>query len=267
MDGKKVIFVKKFGIWHKLFCVLMFIGSVLFLKNVLTKHVIISGNSKFYRIIKNPKYNLAVAMFYESCKSQRKDMPEKYKKSVELSDMFKRASCIFRYDDADLMFLAINLDDKRNQEIKNAFEVNACPRFMLIKDGQIYKDKYGLPLTLTGFVKRTDLQKFIDANFETQIMENRDRNREIREKKAEENLANSYGCGWGGWYPYGPGYWDCGFGPYWGGGMGFGGGCGGGFGGCYGGFATRASCSGSRGGCGYGRGSCGGSCRSGGSRR
>lgn len=234
----------------KILYMTIFVLGVFFLKTVFSRHSIISGENQFKRIVNNPKYNLAIVMFYKNSKSLRRDNPEEYRKNKELFDMFKRTSCVFRYDDADLIFLSVNLLDKRNEIFKDKYQLgNTSTKFILIKDGLPYKDKLGYPTTFTGSANAQVLQDFIDSKFETQIIENRERNREIREKKAEESLAASYSWGYAGWYPYGPGYWDCGFGPY---------GCGAiGFGAAWGGFGGRAYCGGGRGGCGGGYRGCG----------
>lgn len=244
----------------RLFISLLLFGSIFFLKTVFTKHVIIKNNNMFSRIIRNPKYNLAIAMFYNSGKMARKEDPAIYRENTKLVNMFKDASNIFRYNDADLMFLTVNILDKHNLIFSDIYELASVPRFMLFRDGQVYTDAAGRPIVLRGFVTRPQLQKFIDTYFGIQIQENRERNKEIRDKKIEQNLANAYywGGGWGPWYG---GYWagdgwggyGYGAGGYWGGSIGIGGtwsGCGRGGYGRGGGCGGRGSCGGRSGGCG-----------------
>lgn len=243
--------------FNKYVLAFLFFIAVFFLETVVArneaKHAIISGESKFSRILSNPKYNLAIAMFYKSGKLLRKEDPALYEKNNKLSQMFKSTSLVFRYRDADLMFLSINLAEKHNEVFESMYGITGTPQFMLFKDGQIFPDLKGQPTVLKGFVTRPDLQAFIDNNFSILLKENSDRNKEIRERKMEEAMANSYYVGWGG-YGYPGGYWGWG-GPYWGAGyMGCAGyfGCGGAIGAC------GRGCGGYRGSCGGGR---GGSCR------
>lgn len=231
---------------NRAFIFIILFCSIFFLKTVFTKHAVIKNNNMFSRIVRNPKYNLAIAMFYNSGKIERKEYPEIYRENNKLITMFKDASNIFRYSDADLMFLSVNILDKHNLIFSDIYDLISVPRFMLFKDGQVYTDKLGRPIVLKGFITRPQLQRFIDTNFGTFIQENRERNKEIRERKIEQNLANAYYWG-GGWGPYYGGYWagdgwgGYGYGPgaYWGGSIGIGG--------------TWSGCG--RGG--YGRGGCG----------
>lgn len=251
------LFTRKLFAHKQIGFYLLFFVSMFFLKTVFTRYEIIKNNKHFSRIITNPRYNLAVAMFYNSDKALRRENPAYYNENIKLINMFKNTSFVFKYNDADLMFLSVNILDKGNAAFSDIYDIIPVPRFILFRDGQVYIDKTGKPVVLKGFATRSQLQRFIDSNFDTLIKENRDRNKEIREKKIEQNLANSYYWG-GGVYPYG-GYWG-GYSPYWGGGYwgggyGWGGsiGVGGTFGGC-----GRGGYGGGRGGCGGGRGGCGG---------
>lgn len=194
------------------------------LKNVLAKHTSAKTERKFNRMIKNPKYNLAIALFYESEKRMRRENPELYRKLKNLKSMFKDASKVFKYEDADLLFMTINLARPKNQGLQSRYNIASTPVFMLFKDGYPYKDKAGNALILEGSPTRPQLQAFIDKNFEEDIEKNRRRNQEIRQKRIEQARARAYYWGWG--YPYG-GWGYGGWGRPWGwggyGGWGYGG--------------------------------------------
>ncbi|MFC1842285.1 hypothetical protein ACFLYU_01370 [Candidatus Dependentiae bacterium] len=217
------------------------------LKTILARRANVKSQDRFYKIISKPRYNLAIVMFYDSSKTMRREDPQEYETIKSMESIFKNTSMVFRYDDADLIFISVNMCNKGNAAFADVYNIKFSPTFILFKDGQPYKDKAGNMAILTGFASRARLDKFIDSHYKELIEKNRKRNREIRDKKIEQNLARSYYWGWG-----------CG-GPYWGG-------CGGwgGYGGCWGGYGGWGGCGGWGGwrGCG-GRRGCGGGYRRG----
>jgi len=200
------------------------------LKNVLATHTSVKAQRKFNRMIRNPKYNLAIVLFYASAKRMRKENKELYEKLQSLKSMFKNTSKVFKYDDADLLFMTVNLARKKNQDLQEMYKIQATPVCMLFKDGYPYKDKAGKLQYLGGFPKRPQLQALINRNFQEDIERNRKRNKEIREKRIEQARARAYY--WGGYGGWGYGGW--GYGGYWGRPWGWGGYGGWGYGGSWG---------------------------------
>jgi len=214
----------KTSFMRNLFFLFLAFSAMSLLKNVFARHESIKSERRFNRMLRNPRYNLAIILFYESEKRMRRDNRDLYQKIQNLKEMFKSTSKVFRYDDADVLFMTVNLTRPKNEDLRSAYNIGSTPVFMLFKDGYPYKDNSGNKAILQGFAIRPQLQKFIDRNFCEAIAKNRTRNRRIREKRMEEAQTRAYywGPGWGGW---GYGGWGPGFG--WGGYAGYGWGYGG----------------------------------------
>jgi len=217
------------------------------LGTVIAKFTMVNNEKKFCRILNKPEYNLAVVMFYDSGKLQKKSNPHLYCMIRNMKEMFRGTSKVFRYNDADVMFMTVNVSQrkKRTKKFRNncnsgcrvrcscigeygfkqQYGIGAQPKFMLFRNGQPHKDIGGNIASLTGSITRSQLEKLIDSNFSRLIEQNRKRNAEKRQRCIERNMA-----AWAAWGPYwGPGW---GWGGYWGG-CGWGGfGLGSGWGGC-----------------------------------
>ena len=182
------------------------------------KYKNIKSESSLSKILRNPRYNLAIALFYDAGKIRR-DMDPDTREAIEMNraakNMFKSASKMFTYNDADLIFLAINTRKRKTVGMDRSYGITEVPTFMLFKDGVPYKDSTGRVVAKTGFFERPALEKFINTHFKDFIEKNRKRNAEIRRRKAEER---SFYWGWGWGYPYygGYGYPYYGYPYYWG---------------------------------------------------
>jgi len=196
------------------------IGAIGFYCTLFSKYVRVRSERTFNKLSRDPKYNLSIGLFYKA-KKKHTD-PKLYEKIQDTKEMFRRASEVFRYRDADLLFLSVNLLRKRNDTFVAQYRIDQWPVFILFQDGIPYKDQAGRVVKITGFIDRPELEKFIDSRFGVLINRNRERNRRIRRKKMEESIANyyswpywSWGFGWG--YPgWGWGYgWRGGYGGCW----------------------------------------------------
>jgi len=204
-----------------------FIILVGFFGSSFGKYQNVKSERNFLRTVRNPKFNLSIALFYNAVRERTKDpvqreaMEMRVKRNRSTKDMFKEASKIFRYDDADLMFSAINVGKRRTKDMARHYEVSTIPTFMLFQDGLPYKDSAGNVVKISGFLERPQLEQFINDYFNKLIEKNRKRNQEIRKIRIQQNLARSYwGWGWGGYwgwgYPYGGWGWGYPYGGYWG---------------------------------------------------
>jgi len=265
--------------------IFIFIFLMSVLGTIIARYTPAKGERGFYKIVQKPRYNLAIGMFYDCTKYMRKGDPELYCKIQKTKEIFKKTSFAFEYDDADLMFVCVNVGEKsryRNYRCKRGcskyfnqygfkeqFDVGSVPKFILFRDGEPLKDETGNIASLTGFlptcefsgdkqdygdsskefISISELKALIDSNFNNLLARNRKRNADIRQRCREKNMD-----AWAAWGPY----WGPGWGGYWGG-CGWGGcGLGYGWGGC-----GWSGCGGYRrcGGCRRRRGCCGRRCR------
>lgn len=236
--------------------IILAIATIIALKDVMAKQVKRARSQKaFYRLVREPKHNLSIALFYRTTKKMKCDDKRLYNGLSGLKSMFANTSGVFRYDDADLLFVSVNLADVKDYNLERDFQIDETPVFVLIKDGEPLRDASGNIKRLYGFtrrgcwrlagemggcqeiISRSELQGFIDSNFAKELKQNYERNKEIRKRRLEERSYWGCGLGWG--YPYGgwggyygyPG-WGCGIGLGWRGGYGYSGcgyrrGCGG----------------------------------------
>jgi len=207
----------------------LLVVSLGFLSNSFGEYQNVKSEKRFLRTVRNPKFNLSIALFYDVVRKRVKDPAQRQameianKRNRATKDMFKEASKIFRYDDADLIFLAINIGKKRSEDIAATYGVRDVPTFILFKDGLPYKDASGQIIKITGHLERPQLEKFIDNYFSKSIEKNRKRNQEIRKIKIQQSLARPY-WGWGGYWGWGYPYGGWGYpyyGGYWGGRCGY----------------------------------------------
>ncbi|MFC1841918.1 hypothetical protein ACFLYA_02490, partial [Candidatus Dependentiae bacterium] len=113
------------------------------LKTILGKHayVCVSRESKFRKFIRMPKHNLAIAMFYDSEKNAKCCDAAMYAQLEDLKKMFKNASKIFKYEDAGVLFISVNLSLRKNESLRDMYQIGSTPVFVLFEDGEIYKDE------------------------------------------------------------------------------------------------------------------------------
>lgn len=111
------------------------------------------------------KGSMVVALFYEDAQGN-KNMRNQNK---DLLRMYEDVSGYRPYDDADIIFLKVNVGRKDLADLARLYGVTAMPTFIFFNNGRRLVDVNGSAIELTGFVSRPDLQSFIDMRFGSQI--------------------------------------------------------------------------------------------------
>lgn len=108
---------------------------------------------------------MVVVLFYEDEKGN-KNLRDQNK---GLMRMYEDVSDVRAYDDADIIFLKVNVGRKDLANLAELYNVASMPTFIFFNNGKRLVDNRGLAINLTGFVSRIDLQSFIDNYYGTQI--------------------------------------------------------------------------------------------------
>lgn len=100
---------------------------------------------------------MMVALFYEA----QKDNKEARENNKELFKMYEDVSRYQPYDDADIIFVKVNIKRDDLDKLAALYGVVATPTFMFFKQGQYLVDDKGNPIIKEGFVSRADIQSVI----------------------------------------------------------------------------------------------------------
>lgn len=107
---------------------------------------------------------MVVALFYEDQKGG--GMRDKNK---GLIGMYEDVSKYQPYDDADIIFLKVNVSRKELADLASLYGVTTIPMFLFFSKGQRLIDAQGNPIMAEGFISRMDLQALIDRYYGMQI--------------------------------------------------------------------------------------------------
>jgi len=133
---------------------------------------------------------MVVALFYEHEKGNARVSGQ----DKGLIRMYEDLSGYKPYDDADIIFLKVNVGRKDLAELAKLYNVTTMPTFIFFKDGKRMVDSQGSVADLEGFISRADLQSFIDEHYGPQIKQYVARKENRRQQiLAEENES---------WKPY-----------------------------------------------------------------
>ncbi len=134
---------------------------------------------------------MVVALFYED---EKKGNGRIRGQNKGLMQMYEDVSGYKLYDDADIIFLKVNVGRKDLAELAKLYGVTTMPTFIFFKDGKRMIDSQGSMADLEGFISRVDLQSFIDEHYGPQIEQYVARKEDRRQQiLAEENES---------WKPY-----------------------------------------------------------------
>lgn len=111
------------------------------------------------------KGSMVVALFYDDAQGN-KNMRDQNK---GLLRMYEDVSGYQPYDDADIIFLKVNIGRKDLADLARLYGVTAMPTFIFFNNGRRLVDVNRSAIELAGFVSRPDLQSFIDVRFGSQI--------------------------------------------------------------------------------------------------
>lgn len=146
------------------------------------------SDRKFEYILKNAR--LAVVMFYEGGKSDKG-------LSVNMDrvkDVFESLGNRGRYEDAEIVFIKVNIDKRNLVSLAEEYGITEYPSFILFDEDEVISNSYGSPIMLTGFVSRSELKKFIEDNLESRIGEILKQKDELTKRRREELSVS--------WVPY-----------------------------------------------------------------
>jgi hypothetical protein len=103
--------------------------------------------------------------------------------------MYEIVSSKKLYDDADIIFTKLNINNANIASLVKRYAVKNYPSFLLFMKGKPIIDKNGTIAQLTGFVSEQQLQDFLNFHFSSYIkvtVQNKEQNRKERVKKAQE---------------------------------------------------------------------------------
>jgi len=133
------------------------------------------------------KSNLLVALLYDGGGKQDRKITQK--DMASFFQMYEIVSSKKLYDDADIIFTKLNINNANIASLVKRYAVKNYPSFLLFMKGKPIIDKNGTIAQLTGFVSEQQLQDFLNFHFSSYIkvtVQNKEQNRKERVKKAQE---------------------------------------------------------------------------------
>lgn len=107
------------------------------------------------------KNSMVVVLFYEDEKGNKTVR----NKNRGLTRMYEDLSTYQSYNDADIIFLKVNIGRKELAELASLYAITDVPSFTFFNNSNCVLDDSGARTLLTGFVSRVDLQAFIDEHY------------------------------------------------------------------------------------------------------
>ena len=120
---------------------------------------------------------MVVALFYDE-------------KDKGLAQMYEDVSKVQKYDDADIVFLKVNIARPELNNLASLYKVTMMPAFIFFYQGKRLIDNKNTPIILSGNASRDRLQLLIDQHYGTQIeqyvvrKDARNEQRLVREKES-----------------------------------------------------------------------------------
>ena len=107
-------------------------------------------------------------------------------KNKQLKRMFEDLSEKQSYDNADVVFMRVNVGRKEFDGFVDQYNVTQVPSFILFSKGRSIKNRQGEPLVLTGFVAREKLEAFIDDHCGAEVRELNVAHAEVKKQRIVE---------------------------------------------------------------------------------
>lgn len=128
---------------------------------------------------------MVVALFYEAQKNNR----ELNGKNKELFRMYEDVSRYQPYDDADIIFVKVNVARDDLDKLAVLYGVVRTPTFIFFKKGEYLVDTQGNPIIKEGFISRADVQSVIayccDDDIKRYVAQKEKRRNDILEQENE----------------------------------------------------------------------------------
>jgi hypothetical protein len=133
------------------------------------------------------KSHIMVVLFYEGEKGgNRKD--NKHDKDSSTLRLYELVSSKKQYDDADVVFIKINLAMNQSHPIAQRYGIGQLPACIILEDGRPCLNADGTIAMLTHFSEKQHLYTFIDRCFGKSI----DNAIAQKEQRTEDRLKESY---------------------------------------------------------------------------
>jgi len=133
------------------------------------------------------KDSMVVALFYEDQKGNN-DVRDQNRGLIR---MYEDLSAYRPYDDADVIFLKVNVGRKDLADLAALYGIKTVPTIIFFNNGQRLADAQEMPVMVTGFVPRTDVQSIIDQYYGQEVQK-RVENKEERRKEIVKEESESW---------------------------------------------------------------------------
>lgn len=132
---------------------------------------------------------IVIVLFYETQKNTNsKD------KNKDLIRMYEDVSSYKPYNDADLVFLKVNVGRKDLMGLAQLYDITKTPTIVFFNQGRRFIDGQGRAINIEGFISRDQIESFIDQQYgdyiKTYIVAKENRKNELLRQENE------------GWKPY-----------------------------------------------------------------
>ena len=128
------------------------------------EYEVVKTESQLDELIKNN--NLVVLMFYykDDTLTEKKMQYAKYSERL-----LKRTNFKDRYDDANVMFIEVNIADKNLEQLKAKYNVKKYPTFFLFVGNKSVVDRDGKRAYLQDIPQEDELVEFIERHLRDEI--------------------------------------------------------------------------------------------------
>jgi|GEM_PF-1581783 len=166
---------------YKKFLYSFFLLSVIMAGNLAARVRTVQTEREFDQQLS--KSNILMVLLYDN-PGKKMDKAEQ-----NFLNMYETISSRKIYDDADIIFTKINVQNDAMRTIKNRYRVAQTPCFMLFMKGKPVLDKTGKIAQLIGFVPEKELHAFIQQyclNTINTLVNEKESNRKERFIKSQE---------------------------------------------------------------------------------
>lgn len=111
------------------------------------------------------KGDIVVVLFYEN----QKNNTNMHDQNKGFMRMYDDLSSYKPYDDADIVFLKINVGRKDLADLAKVYGIIKTPTIAFFNQGRRFTDGQGRAINLEGFIPRDQIESFIDTHYGSYI--------------------------------------------------------------------------------------------------